>query len=93
MLADSYPNDFSLSQQAKSGKHISVYFCAASSGTNIKLSTVMRNSAWGLYVSMLPGNSKISAYLSLPFHSQVHSESSLKNQYLAHSGTWSFPSF
>lgn len=31
-----------------SGKHTGVYFCAALSGTNIKLNTVMRNSAQGL---------------------------------------------
>ncbi|KAL0616705.1 hypothetical protein AAY473_013553 [Plecturocebus cupreus] len=48
MLADSHGNDFSLPQQANSGEHTSVYFCVASSGTNIKLNTVMRNSARGL---------------------------------------------
>lgn len=48
MLAGSHQNDFSLSQRAKSGNDTSVYFCAVSSGTNIKLNTVVRNSARGL---------------------------------------------
>lgn len=73
MLADSHRNDFNLSQQAKSGKNTSVYFRAAPSGTNIKLNTVMRNSARGLKVSMLPRRPEVSG-LSLPF--QVYLASS-----------------
>lgn len=47
MLAGSHQNNFSLPQQAKSGKYTSVYFSVASSGTTIKLNTVMRDSARG----------------------------------------------
>lgn len=44
------------------------------SGTNIKLSTVRRNSARGSEDSVLPGSSK--AHLSLPFRFQAHLVSS-----------------
>lgn len=71
MLAESHQDDFSLFQQAKSGKHGSEYFCVASSGTNIKLRIVVRNSAWGSYVSILAhfGDSGP----SLPFHPHLTS--------------------
>lgn len=71
MLADSHANDFNLSQQAKSGKYSDVYFCAASSGTKIKLSTVMRNSAQGSQVSTLTGSSKVSGLSHFHFTWQL----------------------
>lgn len=39
MLAGSHWNNFSVPQQAKRGKYTSVYFCVASSGTNIKFNS------------------------------------------------------
>lgn len=39
MLAGSHRNNFSVPQQAKRGKYTSVYFCVASSGTNIKFNS------------------------------------------------------
>lgn len=76
MLADSHRNNVNLSQQAKSGDYTSVYFWAASSGTNIKLDRVMRPSAWGSEVSVPLGVPRSQARLSFPFHFQVHLASS-----------------
>lgn len=66
MLAESHQDDFSLFQQAKSGKYGSGYFCVTSSGTNINLRMVVRNSAWGSSVSTL-ACSDVSGP-PLPFH-------------------------
>lgn len=66
MLAEPHQHDFSLPQQAKSRKYSSVYFCVASSGTNIKLRIIMRHSAWGPEVNLLACFSVSGP--SLPFH-------------------------
>lgn len=87
MLADSHPNDFKLSQQAKSGNPTSVYFCIAESHTNIKLNTVMRNSAWGPKSACSLGVPSFQDCPSLPFFIYMQ----LKHQNLVHSETVVLP--
>lgn len=65
MLAEPHQDDCSLFQRAKSSKYGSGYFCVASSGTNIKLRSIVRNSARGSYVSTL---ARFVSGPSLPFH-------------------------